>query len=70
MTSRAGSVVPRQGHCAAGTVGVYVVGELIAKGKRVIAADRFALPTSFDVPEGASLEIRQGDITAQPAERA
>lgn len=48
---------------AAGTVGVYVVAQLIAAGKRVVATDRFALPTSFDVPADAALEIRQGDIT-------
>jgi nucleoside-diphosphate-sugar epimerase len=48
---------------AAGTVGGYVVRELVAKGRRVIATDRPGCRFEYDVPKGSPIEIREGDIT-------
>jgi nucleoside-diphosphate-sugar epimerase len=48
---------------AAGTVGSYAVRELVARGKRVIATDRPGCVFDFDLPPGAPVEVREGDIT-------
>ena len=46
---------------AAGTVGDYVVRELLKKGRRVIATD---LPGSkFELPKDSPIEVREGDLT-------
>ncbi len=48
---------------AAGTVGGYAVRELVARGKRVIAADRPGARWDLDLPPGAPVETREGDLT-------
>lgn len=50
---------------AAGTVGGYVVRELVSRGRRVIATDRPGSRWEFDLPaeKAALVETREGDIT-------
>src|SRR4051812_44941563 len=58
---------------AAGTVGGYLVRELVARGHRVIATDRPGCRMEFDLPKSTSkdgegagegaVELRPGDIT-------
>lgn len=48
---------------AAGTVGGFIVRELAAKGRRVIATDRPGSRWELDLAKGANVETREGDIT-------
>lgn len=47
---------------AAGTVGAYAVRELVERGHRVIAHDRPGSRFELDLPEGAPVEVRTGDL--------
>jgi nucleoside-diphosphate-sugar epimerase len=48
---------------AAGTVGGYVVRELVARGHHVIVTDRPGARFDFELPDDAPLEVRPGDLT-------